>query len=326
MIPKYINEWINIIEKMKNVTTYKLAFGRSVIECLKNKLFHDVDDEVYVDLYDISENVLKYYWNQYYFFKLKQAGPASKNKAIILEEVKKLISIYQKLTESTYPIWFDLARTEIRKKKLKEYDACISKIGVNLKANPIKYFLNLDGRVSDIYYLKDNKIFINKDNSKDLIDYADILTIILNYKWAQLLEEYNSAPKINKKVAGASQSEIRRNNLKKFISSLILITGNKPIDFYTGKELASDDISVDHVIPWSFMYSDDIWNLVLTTKSNNSKKSNIVPSEDVIERLKERNKKLVNLLNDEKLKISMEEAIENNYVDKFYNSCRYDFK
>ena len=37
---------------------------------------------------------------------------------------------------------------------------------------------------------------------------------------------------------------------------------NKPIDFYTGDELDMDDISVDHVIPWSFMYSDDIWNLV----------------------------------------------------------------
>ena len=60
--------------------------------------------------------------------------------------------------------------------------------------------------------------------------------------------------------------------------------------------MALDDISVDHVIPWSFMYSDDIWNLVLTTKSNNSKKSNIVPSEDVIERLKERNKKRVNFI------------------------------
>lgn len=36
---------------------------------------------------------------------------------------------------------------------------------------------------------------------------------------------------------------------------------NKPIDFYTGNELDMDDISVDHVIPWSFMYSDDIWNL-----------------------------------------------------------------
>lgn len=33
---------------------------------------------------------------------------------------------------------------------------------------------------------------------------------------------------------------------------------NKPIDFYTGDELDMDDISVDHVIPWSFMYSDDI--------------------------------------------------------------------
>ena len=60
---------------------------------------------------------------------------------------------------------------------------------------------------------------------------------------------------------------------------------NKPIDFYTGDELDMDDISVDHVIPWSFMYSDDIWNLVLTSKSNNSSKSNHIPSKEVFEQL-----------------------------------------
>ena len=325
MIPSYINEWINIIEKMNNVTTYKLAFGRSIIECLKNNKFTCIGDQVIIDLYDISENVLKYYWNQYYFFKLKQAGPASRNKAVILEEVKNLIKIYQNLTNSTYPIWFDLAQKKIKENSLKEYSSCISKISKNLKANPCKYFINVDGKVSDIYFLEHNKIFIKKDNSKELIQYANILIMILNFKWSQLLEEYNYAPKINKKVAGASQKEIRRGNLKKFISSLILLTNNKPIDFYTGKELSLDDISVDHVIPWSFMYSNDIWNLVLTTKSNNSKKKNIVPSEEVIVRLKKRNEELLDLLKDEKLKSSMKEAIENNYVDKFYNNCRYDF-
>lgn len=326
MIPSYINEWLNIIEKMNNVTTYKLAFGRSIIECLKNDKFTYVGDQVAINLYDISENVLRYYWNQYYFFKLKQAGPASRNKAVILEEVKNLINIYQNLTNSTYPIWFDLAQKKIKENSLKEYSSCISKISINLKANPCKYFLNVDGKVSDIYFLEHNNIFIKKDNSKELIEYANILIMILNFKWSQLLEEYNYAPKINKKVAGVSQKEIRRGNLKKFISSLILLTNNKPIDFYTGKELSLDDISVDHVIPWSFMYSDDIWNLVLTTKSNNSKKRNIVPSEEVILSLKKRNEELLNLLKDEKLKNSMKEAIENNYVDKFYNNCRYDFK
>ena len=42
------------------------------------------------------------------------------------------------------------------------------------------------------------------------------------------------------------------------------------------KVLQENDISVYHVIPLSFMYSDDIWNLVLTSKSNNSSKSNII--------------------------------------------------
>lgn len=326
MIPNYINKWINIIEKMNNATTYKLAFGRSVIECLKSNRYCDNGDEIAVSLNDIAENVLKYYWNQYYFFKLKQAGPASKNKAVILEEVIKLIKVYQDFSHSTYPVWFDKAQIEIKTKRIKEYNSCISKISANLKSNPCKYFLNVDGKISDIYYRLNNNIMIPKRGMEELIEYANILTIILNFKWAQLLEEYNSAPKINKKVAGASQSEIKRNSLKKFISSLLLITDNKPIDFYSGKELSKDDITVDHVIPWSFMYSDDIWNLVLTSKSNNSSKSNSVPFESVIEKLKARNIKLYSLLKDEKFKSSMKEAIENNYVDKFYNNCRYDFK
>lgn len=90
------------------------------------------------------------------------------------------------------------------------------------------------------------------------------------------------------------------------------------IDFYTGKVLQENDISVDHVIPWSFMYSDDIWNLVLTSKSNNSSKSNIIPSQAVIESLKERNSRLVKLINDSKYKDELLLAIENDYVDKFY--------
>lgn len=68
---------------------------------------------------------------------------------------------------------------------------------------------------------------------------------------------------------------------------------NKPIDFYTGDELDMDDISVDHVIPWSFMYSDDIWNLVLTSKSHNSSKSNHIPSKEFFEQLNQRNKALI---------------------------------
>ena len=93
--------------------------------------------------------------------------------------------------------------------------------------------------------------------------------------------------------------------------------GSEPRDFYTGEILTKDNISVDHVIPWSFMYSDDIWNLVITSRPVNSAKSNSIPSSDVIEKLKERNNALDKLLTGA-FRMTMDEAIRNNYVDKFY--------
>ena len=95
-----------------------------------------------------------------------------------------------------------------------------------------------------------------------------------------------------------------------------------PIDFYTGKVLEENDISVDHVIPWSFMYSDDIWNLVLTSRSNNSSKSNSVPSKEIIKRLKDRNDNLLRTIKDKSQEKILEEAIRNNYIDKFYYSLK----
>ena len=95
----------------------------------------------------------------------------------------------------------------------------------------------------------------------------------------------------------------------------------KIIDFYSGEELEPNNISIDHVIPWSFMYSDDIWNLVVTSKSNNSSKSNSIPSIEVINKLKIRNEKLVNIL-DGKFKDDLKLSIDNDYLEKFYYECR----
>lgn len=66
------------------------------------------------------------------------------------------------------------------------------------------------------------------------------------------------------------------------------------------------------------MYSDDIWNLVITSKSVNSSKSNSIPSEEVIERLEKRNKELVEIVKEPKYHEELQTAIDNNYVQKFY--------
>ena len=56
--------------------------------------------------------------------------------------------------------------------------------------------------------------------------------------------------------------------------------------FITGDKIA-DDESIDHVIPWSYLYSDDLWSLVLVKKGANSSKSNNIPEEDLIKKLEQ---------------------------------------
>ena len=115
---------------------------------------------------------------------------------------------------------------------------------------------------------------------------------------------------------------IKRNSLNKYKEELLKeFAGKEIVDFYTGRPINEDDVSIDHVIPWSFMYSDDIWNLVITSKSVNSSKSNSIPSDEIIEKLKIRNENLNALLSGS-FKLAMDEAIKNNYVDKFYYESR----
>ncbi len=329
LIPNYINEWIEIIENMNTTTTYKLAWGKAIIDCIKDNNFEEKEGFILITIDSLAYNVLRYYWNQEYFFHLKQAGPQAKNKSIILEEVIKLINIYEQIVGSKNPIWFDRAVLDIKKHNLPKFNQAIRRIGKNLIDNPCKYFVHIGNeKYYYVYNLNANKnmILIKKCDASCLNEYANILIQIINYKWSQLLEEYNNAPKINQKVARASERKIRRKNLSNFIKYLILTSNNEYKDFYTGKILDKNDISVDHVIPWSFMYSDDIWNLVLTSKSYNSSKGNRVPTEEEIKLLNKRNIELLKVIEDIKYKEKLAEAINNNYVDKFYNNCKYELK
>ena len=89
----------------------------------------------------------------------------------------------------------------------------------------------------------------------------------------------------------------------------------------TGKKISGTP-SIDHVIPWSYMYSDDLWNLVYVLPNENSSKSNRLPNKKLIERLKARNIKLFKTLKkkgiNNKFTEELKLSIDNNYVEKFW--------
>ena len=48
-------------------------------------------------------------------------------------------------------------------------------------------------------------------------------------------------------------------------------------EIYNHQMLTTEDLSIDHFVPWSYVAHDEFWNLHPTTRSINSKKSNHLP-------------------------------------------------
>jgi hypothetical protein len=69
----------------------------------------------------------------------------------------------------------------------------------------------------------------------------------------------------------------------KFWKDVMLALAAEGTEFrciYSGEILPPDKISLDHFLPWSFIGHDENWNLIPTTASVNSSKSDNLPHED----------------------------------------------
>lgn len=321
---EYVRQWFEIIEKMQNTNTYKLAWGRGILEIIAETPLEFNQSKVVISLSQIAQKMLKYYWNQTYFFSLRQGPVAQEPK--ILPIVREAIEFYRDKNQTMMPVWYNYGSTFL-KNHPDFYNRVITKITRILPENVAWRFLNISGIQQPLYQLniKEKQIEFSFEQAVYLKEDAVLLAQFINYKWAQLLEKFNKSPKISSKVSGSQEQDIRRSSLADYKKILLELQPNHtPIDFYSDQVIELKDVSVDHVIPWSFVFSDDLWNLVITTKSFNSIKSNTIPSQAAIQQLNLRNQIILPLLKDKpKLYATMFDAVQNRYVDRFYQDLRF---
>ena len=323
---RQFDEFKQIIREFSYDNTYKVAWAKALVE-LSSEL-PIVGDEVEISLEQIARKYLKYYWNQTIFFDLIQGSNLQRPPEVVTT-IKALIEAYYENVGNRKPELFERAELKLPKEK---YETALRKTISTLKKDVSYRFLNLNGKKLDVYrYNKgDSSLWIStgllqefRDNERDLYD-------LINYRWGMILETFNSSPRINKKVKIMDEREIKRKPLTKY-KQWLDIENPSHICFLCGQEITDKELSIDHVIPWSYMYSDDLWNLVYVHRGCNSSKSNVVPSEEGIAKLKERNKRLLDDFIKEHISEkkalpkeigSLEIAIENDYVDKFYTGCK----
>lgn len=324
MSSTFYNDFKLVIRNCSYDNTYKMAWAKSLVEIAIYNV--DENDVIEITLEQIANNYLKYYWNQTIYFNLIQGSNLIKPPKIITT-INKLIDSYHNSIGNNNPIKFERVEVELVKNLNKEYKSCIKSIISTLKKDVSYRFLNIDKEVLPLYqYNKgDNSLFILREHLVILKEHHDDLFDLINYRWSLILETFNNSPRINKKVRIIDEQDIKRASLNKYKKMLDYENSNR-ICFICNKPIEDTEVSIDHVIPWSYMYSDDLWNLVYVHKSCNSSKSNKIPTKEDIEKLKDRNNKLFNIYMDMNINETMFEelklAIDKDYVDNFWLGCK----
>ena len=301
----YLKKTLDLINYGSMDNTYKMSWIRSIVE------FCEKTPKKKVHFDQLSRLIFKYYWNQCIFFNLNQSHNRNK-KPEIIQIVEKSIREYQSsrgFKKETF------LRVESK------IDIPVTKISSVLKKDVCKRFLNLGGKVNKIYDYDLSNREIEISNPEVLKTYSEILYNSINYRWTQELETMDGSPRISKKIKGVDRDQFpKRGNLNKFRK---FIDEENPMRkcFLTGKKILGTP-SIDHVIPWSYMYSDDLWNLVYVLPEENSSKSNRLPNKKMIENLKTRNINLLKITEKKGIHNKFTEelrlSIENNYVEKFW--------
>lgn len=271
-------------ESCHKTSTYKFALLKSILDNLLNNTPSENGQLIfYSDLFaKFAESfwnlVVKYHLHQQ---KLTAEGKTSKIEQIF-EEAVKINPILENLEFASIE--------ENTKSKL------IQKVQTECK----KYVLGaLYGDFGGKLYGFDqngNFITLSQGAYGFLLKYKIEIEKLNYYAWAKFLEKINEEnvlfhllSKLELSLPERSPLEIYRN---------ILFSEFEECNcFYCGKKL-SGKIHVDHFIPWSFVKEDKLWNFVLSCPQCNIKKSNILPPQNTIARILERNRIILNTSDD----------------------------
>lgn len=335
---EFLNNYRKAITQGRNENTYNLAWAKAIVE-LSLEVPDSATGLITIPLEAMTKCFLKYYWDLEFFFSLKQGKNPNKSPDF-LRLVQDLIIKFQEVVGNNTPTFFKNAETSLEEHPLREIvNRIIEKKGLAiLKKEVCPRFLSVGPEDLKLYkYTKgDDYIQIKAQNILELKQESEVISDVIHLRWAQLLEDWNFSPKIASKlkvITLEGQEDIKKRRNLNWTHALLELYNPGRKCFLCPRKLDTK-IDVHHVLPFSFMFSDDLWNLVFTHKECNMAKSNAIPNTAEIKGLKERNKNLLAILQKRKEKGSqdikreaktlteMEIALEHGYVEKFFNQIK----
>jgi hypothetical protein len=244
-------------------TTYKPALLKAIaLIGMRNR-------PTSITLRAIGAEFARLYWNQTVVFRLRQGFGKEPE---VLQEILAAAERYSVRKIADLP---ENARVALEKR-----------MAAILPTNVLKAFHSSApaGMPPLFTWSRGDDSIVLTDSSADFVQHnALTLIMIAEHWWAGILEKINIlSPAIIEKV---ERDGAARSNLSAFLK--ILRSVDELECFYCGR--VGTAFHVDHVLPWTFILADPLWDLVLACAPCNLSKSDRLPAAWFIEKLQQIN-------------------------------------
>ena len=264
---------IVLSSKSVKSSTYKYALMKALIENL-----YEVNEDLELTYNQLAYTFTKVYWNlivQHHLIYQNQGKTA--RVATIMKEEQVRHSIPSQMVFDKIP---DSVQVSL-----------VNKVKTTMKQN---VFGALYGDTGETFYAFDHRterLRFSPAVHKFMMNYQRLIVQLTNYHMAAMIEKLNDVPHINHLLEKV-ESIAKRGSLRPY--EKILLSHFEAKCFYCGKKLTGQngETHVDHFIPWSFVQSDQIWNLVLACNTCNTSKSDKLPKKGYLITIVSRNKEL----------------------------------
>ena len=316
-------KFISILTKGSKSNTYKFALARFLLDHS-----HKPDSSYIVSFQDIAKKFLKYYWHQECKYRIRQNYDPKKIPSVVqvIRDVFK-----ERMVGGYIPEYFE----NMPQEEIKNAEAEIIKrvFGIGKKSQVVPRFQRLKGQPPDRnlhirgtgdfydYDVPSGQLEIKPEALSFFKDNYNVLTKAVFLEWSRFLEKINTLPRIIEKV----ESEVVR---RRALTSYQSIFRDQRECFYCNRTLDERQIHVDHFIPWSYIFEDEAWNLVLACQDCNLKKSDSLAGpgfrNDLIDRNRDYQNEIPELAKS-LLRLDAENNWEPEIIHHYHNCKEYGF-
>ena len=276
--------FIKIVAKGAKSNTYKFALAKFLLDYSKSK---KIISDCKISYTEIATKFLEYYWFQECKYKFKQDFNKDRMPVVI-----RLIQKYcdTEYIPETYEKYFK-DKKDIQKKLISEIEMqCFRDVIPRFQpSGEDPFYIHFhQASASGLSFsppgLDKRYITLKYKALSFFKEEYEVLSKVLILEWAKFLEKTNFTPRLISKIE--LMKDPKRNSLNKY-KKVLLEMENKC--FYCDTSLENTQVHIDHFIPWSYIYEDEIWNLVQACSSCNLLKSDSLAPKQCIQKIIVRN-------------------------------------